>query len=86
MIILFLLLMLNIIKIHWIETVSSWLLKHLAFFFIPIAAGLMNMGGVFLHKGLPILFILSVSAFAGILSAGKAAQAFISKREEDAAN
>ncbi|WML47936.1 CidA/LrgA family protein [Neobacillus sp. PS3-34] len=86
MMILFLLLSFKIIKIKWIEAVSSWLLKHLAFFFVPIAAGLMNMAGLFVHKGLPILLILSVSAFAGIITAGKTAQVFITKKEEDTAN
>jgi holin-like protein len=35
------LLMSGIVKLEWFESVASLLLTHLAFFFIPIAVGLM---------------------------------------------
>ena len=44
MIILFILLSTGIIKEHWLSTVANPLLKHLSFFFIPIAVGLMEWG------------------------------------------
>jgi holin-like protein len=55
MIILFLLLLTGIIHIEWIEEGADFLLKHLAFFFIPIAVGLMQWIGLFKLKGAQLL-------------------------------
>ena len=52
------------------------LTRHLAFFFIPIAVGLIAFKEVFLQNGLAILGTLIVSATAGILLCGFIAQAF----------
>lgn len=70
------------IKVEQIELASVWLLKHLSFFFIPIAVGLMTLGDVLLNNGIFILFVLVVSAFIGLLSAGKATQSVINKKEK----
>jgi holin-like protein len=55
MIILFLLLLTGIIQLKWIEEGADILLKHLAFFFIPIAVGLMQWIGLFQLSGLQLL-------------------------------
>ncbi|WP_026576532.1 CidA/LrgA family protein [Bacillus sp. UNC438CL73TsuS30] len=80
--VLLVLLWLKIIKIDQIELVSSWLLKHLGFFFIPISVGLMTLGPTLLNKGLLFLFILVISAFIGLVTAGKTTQAVIKKKEK----
>lgn len=85
-IILFFLLWIGIIKIDHIEMAAGWLLKHLSFFFIPISVGLMTLGPVFVTKGVSFLFVLIVSAFIGLLSAGKATQAVIMKKEKEKVN
>ncbi|WHY84248.1 CidA/LrgA family protein [Neobacillus novalis] len=85
-IILFLLLWLRVIQIDHIEMAAGWLLKHLGFFFIPISVGLMTLGPALINKGLSLLFVLIVSAFIGILSAGKATQAVIMKKEKEKVN
>jgi holin-like protein len=85
-VLLFLLLWLKVIKMEQIELAAGWLLKHLSFFFIPISVGLMTLGDVFLKKGLPFLFVLIVSAFIGLISAGKTSQAVISKTEKEKVN
>lgn len=79
---LFGLLLLGVIKIEQIEKAASWLLNHLGFFFIPISVGLMTLGTVFVTKGLSLLVVLIVSAFIGLLSAGKATQTVIMKKEK----
>lgn len=76
------LLWLGVIKIEQIEMAAGWLLKHLGFFFIPISVGLMTLGNMMISKGFFILFILVISAVIGILSAGKATQSLIRKKEE----
>jgi holin-like protein len=55
MIILFLLLLTGIIRLPWIEEGADFLLKHLAFFFIPIAVGLMQWIGLFQLSGVQLL-------------------------------
>jgi holin-like protein len=72
----------RVIKLEQIDFAATWLLKHLSFFFIPIAVGLMTLGPIFLHKGIIILFVLVTSAFIGLLSAGKATQSVIMKKEK----
>ncbi len=72
----------RVIKVEQIDVAATWLLKHLSFFFIPIAVGLMTLGPIFLHKGMIILFVLVTSAFIGLLSAGKATQSVILKKEK----
>jgi holin-like protein len=82
MIILFCLLWLKIIKIHQIQFAANWLLKHLGFFFIPISVGLMTLGPTMLQHGISILFVLSISAIIGLVTAGRSTQSLIQKREE----
>ncbi|ACL19626.1 LrgA family protein [Desulfitobacterium hafniense DCB-2] len=55
MIILFLLLLAGIVRMEWIEEGADLLLKHLAFFFIPIAVGLMQWIGLFQLSGVQLL-------------------------------
>jgi holin-like protein len=85
-IILFILLWTRIIKIDQIEMAAGWLLKHLGFFFIPISVGLMTLGDILVNKGIYILFVLIVSAIIGLLSAGKATQFVIMKKEKAEVN
>lgn len=80
--ILFGLLASGILKMDQIQFIAGWLLKHLGFFFIPIAVGLMTMGSTLLHEGIYILLVLSVSAVIGFVFAGQAAQMMINRREE----
>lgn len=56
---------------------ATFLLRHLVFFFVPIAVGLMNFGAVFLDHGMilfcaivagtlaPVLTVIFVARFAG---------------------
>ena len=55
MLILFLLLLTGVVQLHWIEDGADFLLKHLAFFFIPIAVGLMQWTGLFRLSGAQLL-------------------------------
>jgi len=70
----------RVIKVEQIDLAATWLLKHLSFFFIPIAVGLMTLGPIFLNKGIVILFVLITSTFIGLLSAGKITQSVIMKK------
>ena len=73
------LLMGGIVKLEWFESAASLLLTHLAFFFIPIAVGLMNFGTLLQHQGLALLLTLVIAAGAGIVCAGFVTQLLAKK-------
>ena len=61
MVLLFVLLTTGIIKVSQINETVSFLLKHMAFFFIPITVGLLNYGELFQNSGIVLLGSLIVS-------------------------
>lgn len=77
MIILFMLLAAGIIKEQWLIAATNPLLKHLSFFFIPIAVELMEWGDLFLQKGYLLFLPLVVSTLAALLITGGIAQFLI---------
>lgn len=66
MILLLVLLMTKIIRVEWIEDSAGFLTKHLAFFFIPIAVGLMSYGNLLKAEGIPLFLALIVSLSVGL--------------------
>lgn len=61
MVLLFLLLLGGIVKLEHIQEAADFLLKHLVFFFIPFAVGLMNWGGFFYQNGLVLAATIVLS-------------------------
>ena len=80
MVILFVLLMTGVVSLKWVEVASSFLIKHLAFFFIPIAVGLMNFGLLFLQNGFSLLIVIVGSAAIGIYVTGAVSQTLTDKK------
>lgn len=76
------LLALGIVKLDWFEPAGSFLVRHLAFFYVPITVGLMDSGPLLLAHGLAIMLILVVSAAIGFLLAGHVSQALLARREQ----
>jgi len=74
MLLLFAMLLSRVIRLEWIQEGASILTRHFAFFFIPIAVGLIAFKDVFLQHGLSILGALVASATAGMLLCGLVAQ------------
>ncbi|OIJ14139.1 murein hydrolase regulator LrgA [Anaerobacillus arseniciselenatis] len=81
MVILFVLLMTGVVSLKWVEEASSFLIKHLAFFFIPIAVGLMNFGALFIQNGIFLVVVIIGSAALGIYITGKVSQVLAEKKE-----
>lgn len=81
MVILLFLLSVKIVPLKWIEAGSGVLIKHLAFFFIPIAVGLMNYGSLFLHYGVTLFVVIFGSIILGIFMTSAVSQ-FISRKKE----
>jgi holin-like protein len=76
---LYALLALGVVKIAWFDLTGSFLIKHLAFFFVPITVGLMDSGPLLLARGVGVMVVLTVSAAFGILLAGFVSQALLAR-------
>lgn len=74
MLLLFALLSSGIIKEQWISLGANPLLKHLSFFFIPIAVGLMEWGELFTQKGHLLFLPLVISALVALVATGLSVQ------------
>lgn len=81
MILLFILLVTGVFKLEWVNEASSFLIKHLVFFFIPITVGMMTLGTILLQNGLSLIVILIVSAVIGMVVTSGMAQLLGKKRE-----
>lgn len=63
MLLLFTLLSTGVIKTAQIQEVTTFLLKHMAFFFIPVTVGLMNYWEIFHQRGILLFSSLAISLF-----------------------
>ena len=81
MLLLFALLRSGLIPQAWIEETSSILTRHLAFFFIPIAVGLMGYSRLLANSGVAVIGTLLSSAAIGICASGFLAQTLVHRRE-----
>lgn len=72
-VIVFTLLALGILREEWLAAASDLLLRHLAFFFIPVAVGIMVYRELLRQHGLAFAFIVVVSTVIGVAVAGRAA-------------
>ncbi|WP_071396217.1 CidA/LrgA family protein [Bacillus tuaregi] len=86
MVLLFVLLVSGIVKVQYIDKATTLLNKHLAFFFIPFAVGLMNYGGLVKTSGIQLLIMIIVSSAFGLLVTSGLTQYLarraVSKREQ----
>lgn len=78
MLLLFAALCLGVVKVEQLQVASSFLLKHLTFFFIPLAVGLMNWGELFMEHSVTLGVSIVVSAFLTLI--GVAIITLIGKR------
>jgi len=76
MLLLFTLLCTGIVKERWVSPAAGALTRHLAFFFIPIAVGLMDCGGLLWPVGHWLLLAIVVSSVAGMAVSGGLIQLF----------
>jgi holin-like protein len=81
MLFLFALLRSGLVPQRLIEETASILTRHLGFFFIPIAVGLMGYSRLLLESGVVVIGTLLVSAAIGICISGLLAQALAHRRE-----
>lgn len=70
MLLLALLLLTGLVRESWLGQAAVLFQRHLAFFFVPIAVGLMAYGSLLRQHGLMLLLVILVSTAAGIAAAG----------------
>lgn len=80
MLLLLFLLVARVVPSRFVQAGSSFLVRHLAFFFIPIAVGLMTLGPMLRANGPAIAAALLFSAILGLYVTGTVSQT-ISKRK-----
>lgn len=67
MALLYLLLSFGLVRVSQLQQVADFLLKHMAFFFVPITVGLMNYWEIFHSHGIVLLGLLTVSLVIAFL-------------------
>jgi holin-like protein len=86
MILLYFLLSNGIVKLRNIEVAASFLLKHLSLFFIPIAVGLMDYGGLIQTSGIQLVVMIAVSSIIGLFVTGGLTQFLSTKKAQKEEN
>ena len=76
MLLLFTLLCTGIVEEQWVSLAAGVLTRHLAFFFIPVAVGLMDCGGLLWPVSHWLLLAIVVSSVAGMVVSGGLIQLF----------
>lgn len=70
MLLLSLLLSTGLVREAWIGAGAGLFNRHLAFFFVPIAVGLLAYGALLREHGPALLLVIGLSTVAGIAAAG----------------
>ncbi|RDW17404.1 CidA/LrgA family protein [Oceanobacillus chungangensis] len=81
MIILFLLLLLNVVKLSWIDLGSKFIIRHLALLFIPVTVGVIEYLNLFKGDGLILVFIVIISTLLVMISSGLLSQWLVQRKE-----
>ena len=81
MIILFLLLLFNIVKLSWIDEGAKFMVRHLTLFFIPATVGIIDYLDLFLGKGILLFFIVIISTIFVMVSSGWISQWLMTRKE-----
>lgn len=81
MLLLLLLLLTGLLKMSMIEDVSNFMLKHLSFFFIPAAVGLITCFSVLEGKWTALMFISVVSTLIIAVVTGLTVQLLMKRRQ-----
>jgi holin-like protein len=73
----------NAMPYRWIEPSARFLVKHLAFFLVPIVTGVLDYLEVLRACGVQIAIVLIVSAIIGLWATGLTAQYFVARGAGD---
>ncbi|KGX91309.1 hypothetical protein N781_04380 [Pontibacillus halophilus JSM 076056 = DSM 19796] len=85
LLLLFIALKWNVIKLQWVEEAGKWLLAELLLFFIPAAVGIVQYPDLAGWEGIRILLIIVVSTVSVMAVTGVVADRIAKRRKEEAA-
>lgn len=60
----------GIVRLHWVETMSDFLVRNIGFFFVPAGVGVMRCLGLISEQWLPIVGASVISTFIIIATTG----------------
>lgn len=80
LLLLFILLMTNIIKVEWIEAGAQFFVSNLVFFFIPATVGIIDYFDLFKGRGILLILIALISTILVMTSSGLVSQ-FLAKEK-----
>lgn len=83
-ILMFILLKLNIIKLQWVELGAKVLIAEMMLFFVPSVVGVMKYKDLIVTQGVHILLTIIISTVFVMLSSGYVSE-WLSKRKEEKA-
>lgn len=75
----------GLVRLEQVQDAADFLLRHLVFFFIPVAVDLMNWGGLFYRYGLMLALAIAVSTILTYVGTGHLAQ-WLRRREDECAS
>lgn len=81
MILLFLLLSTNILKVSWIEEGAQVIIRHMILFFIPATVGIINYFGLFSGRGFLLIVIVLISTVLVMVGSGLVGQSLARRME-----
>ncbi|WP_085993900.1 CidA/LrgA family protein [Oceanobacillus senegalensis] len=81
MVLLFLFLFTNIVKVSWLEDGLVFMNKHLTLFFIPVTVGIINYFELFKGKGFLLVVIVIFSTLLVMISSGLISQSMARRKE-----
>jgi holin-like protein len=84
-VLLYLLLNAGLLRLEHVQDAADFLLRHLVFFFIPIAVDLMNWGSLFYRYGLMLALAILVSTTLTFLGTGTLVQ-WLRRKEKPCPN
>jgi len=83
MVLLFVLLSTGLVRDSWLDRGAGLLTRHLTFFFVPIAVGLMQWVALLRDAGHWLLLVLGLSGLIGLTVTGAIAQRLASVRRKE---
>src|SRR5699024_7729144 len=74
LLLLFILLISNVVKVEWVEEGARFFVNNLVFFFIPATVGVMNYFDLFKGKGILLIVIVLISTVLVMGTSGLVSQ------------
>jgi holin-like protein len=81
MLILFLMLLSGILRLEWLEPITSVFLKHMSFFFIPLGVGLLGTVDLLKPIWIELTLLLMISNLVVLLTAGWSVEWLVNREQ-----